>query len=168
MKKYRGDQINRGRMRSALKARRHGQDVGETTSIAIGRRLAHVRSCTRVNQTTMARCLGITLHTWQNYEQGVRPPSAITLTALWQQLGINPIWVLTGMGAVVVDDDTPEVSSPTQANEWGSAGECPASSSAKTPAAGAQCFRVAGVGMQHDDGTISLCVNLQRPGGGVE
>jgi len=54
-----------------------------------------------------------------------------------------------------------------QANGWGSAGECPAPSGAKTPAAGAQCFHVVGVGTRHGDGTFSLCVNLQRPGGGV-
>jgi len=56
-----------------------------------------------------------------------------------------------------------------QVNGWGSAGECPASnSSAKTPAAGARCYRVAGVGAQQQGGgMISHCVSLQGPGGGV-
>jgi len=62
---------------------------------------------------------------------------------------------------------SPVVSSLAQANGRGLAGECPASFSAKTPAAGAWSLRVAGVGTWHGDGTISLCVNLQRPGGGV-
>jgi len=53
-------------------------------------------------------------------------------------------------------------------NGWGSAGECPASSSAKTPAAGARCNRVAGVGAWFGGGMNSHCVSLQRLGGGVE
>jgi len=102
-----------------------------------------------------------------NYERGKHAPNARTLTALCQ-LGINPIWVLTGAGAVLIDDAVSEDSGLPQVNERGSAGECPASFSAKTPAAGARSFRVAGVGMRHDDGTISLCVSLQGAGGGVE
>jgi len=63
---------------------------------------------------------------------------------------------------------SPVFFSLAQANGWGLAGECPVKFSAKTPAAGARSLRVAGVGTWHDDGTISLCVSLQWPGGGVE
>jgi len=55
-----------------------------------------------------------------------------------------------------------------QVNGRGSAGECPAKFSAKTPAAGAWCNRVAGVAAWFGGGMNSHCVSLQRPGGGVE
>jgi len=60
----------------------------------------------------------------------------------------------------------PSIFSLTQVNGRGSAGECPAFFSAKTPAAGARCFRVAGVASGHGGGIFSHCVNLQRQAGG--
>jgi len=61
---------------------------------------------------------------------------------------------------------TPFSISLAQVNGWGLAGECPASFSAKTPAAGARCYRVAGVGAWHGGGIFSHCVSLQRQAGG--
>jgi len=71
-----------------------------------------------------------------------------------------------GKGAMGMERLSPVLSSLAQVNGWGSAGECPASSSAKTPAAGARCFRVAGVGAWHGGGIFSHCVSLQRQAGG--
>jgi len=158
--------FDRESMRAALATMLYERDAGDSTPAAIGRRLAHVRDCAGIKQTALARRLGTTYGSWCNYERGRMAPNASTLTALYR-LGINPAWVLTGAGSVLVDDVSEDFSL-AQANGWGSAGECPASSSTKTPAAGAQCFRVAGVGTWHGDGAISLCVSLQRPGGGVE
>jgi len=62
----------------------------------------------------------------------------------------------------------PSIFSLAQVNGWGLSGECPASSSAKTPAAGARCNRIAGVGTWHSGGIFSHSVSLQRQtGGGV-
>jgi len=166
MKKHYGRQIDRARLRAALAGALYTRDAGETTPMAIGRRLAHARGCARVSQHAMARHLGIGHSTWQTYEEGDGTPTGRALIGLLE-LGINPTWVLTGTGSTLVDGSS-EDSSQAQANGRGSAGECPAPSGAKTPAAGAECFRVAGVGAWNDDGTLSLFVNLQRPGGGVE
>jgi len=159
-------QIDRKRLRTALATVLYARDTGESTPTLIGQRLAHVRDCANVSQHAMAQHLGIALRTWQTYEKGDVAPTGRALTGLLE-LGINPAWILTGTGAVLVDDVSEDFSL-AQVNGRGSAGECPASFSAKTPAVGARCFRVAGVGTWHGDGTISLCVSLQRPGGGVE
>jgi len=60
----------------------------------------------------------------------------------------------------------PSIFSLAQVNGWGLAGECPAFFIAKTPAAGARCFRVAGAASGHGDGMLSHCVSLQRQAGG--
>jgi len=71
-------------------------------------------------------------------------------------------------GKPIVKVKADDIFSHAQANGRGSAGECPASSSAKTPAAGARCYRVAGVATAWQGGDIlSLCVNLHESGGGV-
>jgi len=72
----------------------------------IGQRLAHVRSCAGERQDVWAARLGITLRTWQNYEQGHTSPNAYALTTLYR-LGINPTWVLTGTGTVLMDAPRP-------------------------------------------------------------
>jgi len=170
MTRKRGQTIELAGMHKALRNLPYEHGIGEITLLAVGRRLAHVRGCAGVNQTSMARHLGVSLKCWQNYEQGKRMPQAEALVMMLHALDINPTWILTGTGTVLLGDgiptvlatdDSPEDSSLTQAqNGRGSAGECPASSSAKTPAAGARCYRVAGVATRHGDGMLSLCVSL--------
>jgi len=164
-RKRRDIQIDRERMRAALAGALYTRDAGETTPMAVAQRLAYVRGCAGVTQSAMARHLEISQPSWRLYEEGDRAPNGHALNGLLE-LGISPTWVLTGTGSMLVDDPS-EDTSLAQANGRGSAGECPAPSGAKTPAAGAECFRVAGVGAWNDDGTLSLFVNLQRPGGGV-
>jgi len=151
----------RARLRAVLSA-----SIAEQRRAAglatIGQRLAHVRDCAGESQAVWAERVGLSLRGWQNYEQDSRSPKAITLMKLYE-LGINLIWLLTGTGSVLADDES---SSLTQANGWGSAGECPASSSAKTPAAGARCYRVAGVAIRHGGDTLSLRVSLHGGAGG--
>jgi len=62
---------------------------------AIGRRLSHIRSSLGETQAEIADNIGVSLRTWQNYEQSRSPPDAATLTALYY-LGFDPVWILTG------------------------------------------------------------------------
>jgi len=166
MKKHYGrQQIDRARLRAVLAGVLYASDAGNSAPAAIGQRLAHVRSCAGVYQYAMALHLEIAPSTWLAYEEGNRVPNGRVLIGLLE-LGVNPAWVLSGIGPTLVDAPSEE-SSLAQVNGRGSAGECPAPSGAKTPAAGAQCFHVVGVDTWCSDDTISLCVNLQRLGGGV-
>jgi len=69
--------------------------VQEQNLRAIGKRLSHIRTSLGETQAEIADSIGVSLRTWQNYEQSRSPPDAATLTALYY-LGFSPIWILTG------------------------------------------------------------------------
>lgn len=69
---------------------------------AFGRRLAMVRATTRLSQTAFAETLGLSLRAYANYERGEREAPVALFRALFEQYGIDPIWMLSG------GDDTPQ------------------------------------------------------------
>ncbi|MBS0290883.1 MAG: helix-turn-helix transcriptional regulator [Proteobacteria bacterium] len=63
---------------------------------AFGRRLASVRATTGLNQTNFAATLGLSLRAYANYERGEREAPVALFRALFEQFGIDPIWMLSG------------------------------------------------------------------------
>lgn len=67
---------------------------------ALGARLLELRRHLGLTQNAMADALGITARTFQNYERGEREISATVVKRLYQQFGIDPVWLLMdGRGA---------------------------------------------------------------------
>ena len=69
---------------------------------AFGRRLAAVRATTGLSQTAFAETLGLSLRAYANYERGEREAPVALFRGLFEQHGIDPIWLLSGT------DDVPQ------------------------------------------------------------
>lgn len=69
--------------------------MGETATVGARARLVRVES--GKTQVEMAKHLGVATATWQKIERDEGLPSGETLMQ-FEKLGINPGWVLTGMG----------------------------------------------------------------------
>ncbi|MBS0576441.1 MAG: helix-turn-helix transcriptional regulator [Proteobacteria bacterium] len=63
---------------------------------AFGQRLAAVRAATGLSQTRFAETLGLSLRAYANYERGEREAPVALFRALFEQHGIDPIWMLSG------------------------------------------------------------------------
>jgi transcriptional regulator with XRE-family HTH domain len=61
-----------------------------------GRRLSLVRSTTGLSQTGFAESLGLSLRAYANYERGEREAPVALFRALFEQYGIDPMWLLSG------------------------------------------------------------------------
>lgn len=70
------------------------QFSGGQENAALGARLLELRRHLRLTQNAMADALGITARTFQNYERGEREISATVVKRLYQQFGIDPVWLL--------------------------------------------------------------------------
>lgn len=68
----------------------------------IGTRAKQVRSDNALSQQEMADKLGLSLRGWQKMERGEGTPSGETLLN-FEKLGINPGWVLSGIGPKYVE-----------------------------------------------------------------
>lgn len=70
-------------------------------SSSVHLRLAHARKHFGLSQRGLADKLGISVRSYQNYEQGEREVQSSVICALWQRLEVQPVWLLTGEGAML-------------------------------------------------------------------
>ena len=56
----------------------------------------HFRKSVALKQTEMAKSLGISTRTYQNYERGEREISATALLNLYNEFRLDPVWLLSG------------------------------------------------------------------------
>lgn len=68
-------------------------------------RLAYVREYLELSQEKMAGHLGTSLRAYANYERGERAIPIDVVRALYEQCAIDPVWLLTGEGAMLLDRD---------------------------------------------------------------
>jgi len=62
----------------------------------VGQRLAVIRAEIGFSQNAFADSLGISPHTYANYERGTRETPSALLRTLLEVHGIDPVWVLAG------------------------------------------------------------------------
>lgn len=67
----------------------------------VGGRLLLARSSLSLTQPQFADALGLSLRGYQNYERDERGPSEELIRAAWGTFGIDPVWLLTGTGAML-------------------------------------------------------------------
>lgn len=73
----------------------------------LGERALEVRNEVRKTQKEMAAYLGLSTATWQKIERNEGIPSGETLLA-FEKLGINPGWVLSGLGPKRLNSTEPQ------------------------------------------------------------
>lgn len=69
------------------------------------RRISQVRQHLELSQEKMAERLGVSLRGYANYERGERAIPIDLLRALYDKYSVDPIWLLTGEGAMILDRD---------------------------------------------------------------
>ncbi|WP_269503932.1 helix-turn-helix domain-containing protein [Burkholderia sp. IMCC1007] len=69
------------------------------------RRVAQVREHLDLSQEKMSRQLGMSLRAYANYERGERAVPVELLRALYEQFSVDPVWLLTGGGHMILDRD---------------------------------------------------------------
>lgn len=72
---------------------------------AYHQRVAQVREHFELSQDKMARQLGLSLRAYANYERGERTIPVELLRALYKRFSVDPIWLLTGDGHMILDRD---------------------------------------------------------------
>jgi transcriptional regulator with XRE-family HTH domain len=72
---------------------------------SIAARLQQVRSNNHLNQKEFSEMLGVSLRAYQNYERGDSSISVECVLALNQAFGINPRWLLTGSGMMLITEN---------------------------------------------------------------
>jgi transcriptional regulator with XRE-family HTH domain len=68
-------------------------------------RVGQVREHLELSQDKMARQLGLSLRAYANYERGERAIPVELLRGLYEQFAVDPVWLLTGDGAMIFDRD---------------------------------------------------------------
>lgn len=68
-------------------------------------RIAQVRQHFELSQEKMAERLGISLRAYANYERGERAIPIDLVRALHDKYSVDPVWLLTGEGAMILDRD---------------------------------------------------------------
>ncbi|MFP3562956.1 helix-turn-helix domain-containing protein [Paraburkholderia sp. SIMBA_030] len=68
-------------------------------------RLAQVREHLDLSQEKMARQLGLSLRAYANYERGERAVPLELLRALYKQFSVDPVWLMTSEGNMILDRD---------------------------------------------------------------
>lgn len=68
-------------------------------------RLAHVREYLELSQEKMAGRLGTSLRAYANYERGERTIPIDVVRALYEKCTVDPVWLLSGEGAMLLDRD---------------------------------------------------------------
>lgn len=68
-------------------------------------RLAQVREYLELSQEKMADRLGTSLRAYANYERGERAIPIDVVRTLYEQCAIDPVWLLTGEGTMLLDRD---------------------------------------------------------------
>jgi len=72
-------------------------------------RLKILRERLGLTQKEIAEKIRISLRAWQNYELGLRKIPSEVIKALYEHLGINPTWLLTGKGPMFIEGKTTKV-----------------------------------------------------------
>ena len=72
---------------------------------AYHQRVAQVREHLELSQDKMARQLGLSLRAYANYERGERTIPVELLRALYERFSVDPVWLLTGDGHMILDRD---------------------------------------------------------------
>ena len=68
-------------------------------------RVGKVRAHFALSQTALAQRLGISLRAYQNYERGEREVPVALVHALYEQFRVDPVWLLTGAGSMMLAED---------------------------------------------------------------
>ncbi len=68
-------------------------------------RVGRVRAHFALSQTAIAERLGISLRAYQNYERGEREITVVLVHALYEQFRVDPVWLLTGEGSMMLAED---------------------------------------------------------------
>ena len=68
-------------------------------------RVGLVRAHFALSQTVMAQRLGISLRAYQNYERGEREVPVALVHALYAEFRVDPVWLLTGEGSMMLAED---------------------------------------------------------------
>lgn len=68
-------------------------------------RVGKVREHFSLSQTEMADRVGISLRAYQNYERGEREIPVALVHALYAEFRVDPVWLLTGAGPMVVSEE---------------------------------------------------------------
>lgn len=68
-------------------------------------RIAQVREYLALSQEKMAERLGASLRAYANYERGERSIPIELVRALYEQFSVDPVWLLTGDGPMILDPD---------------------------------------------------------------
>ena len=68
-------------------------------------RVAQVREHLNLSQEKMARRLGLSLRAYANYERGERAVPVELVRALYEQFSVDPVWLLTGGGHMILNSD---------------------------------------------------------------
>ncbi|MBR8030098.1 helix-turn-helix transcriptional regulator [Burkholderia cenocepacia] len=68
-------------------------------------RVSQVREHFELSQEKMARQLGLSLRAYANYERGQRAVPVELLRALYEQFLVDPVWLMTGDGNMILDRD---------------------------------------------------------------
>ncbi|WP_288829464.1 helix-turn-helix transcriptional regulator [uncultured Paraburkholderia sp.] len=68
-------------------------------------RLALVREHLELSQEKMAGRLGASLRAYANYERGERAIPIELVRALYEKCAVDPVWLLTGEGGMLLDRD---------------------------------------------------------------
>lgn len=68
-------------------------------------RVAQVREHFDLSQDRMARQLGLSLRAYANYERGERAMPLELLRALYEQFSVDPVWLISGDGNMILDRD---------------------------------------------------------------
>lgn len=68
-------------------------------------RVGQVREHFALSQSEMADRVGISLRAYQNYERGEREIPVALVHALYAEFKVDPVWLLTGAGSMVVSEE---------------------------------------------------------------
>lgn len=68
-------------------------------------RVGKVREHFSLSQTEMAQRVDISLRAYQNYERGEREIPVALVRALYTEFRIDPVWLLTGLGQMILAED---------------------------------------------------------------
>ena len=73
--------------------------------ILYSERVAKVRSHLSLSQGEISAQVGISLRAYQNYERGEREVPVALVKALYNKFRVDPIWLLTGFGAMILNEN---------------------------------------------------------------
>ena len=70
-------------------------------------RVGKIRERFSLSQTEMAELVGLSLRAYQNYERGEREVPVALVHALYAEFRVNPVWLLTGSGSMIMSEEQP-------------------------------------------------------------